>query len=342
MKKLFLSLVITLAAATLWAKQEEFKRKINKDFAVSANASLSISNKYGNVNIIEGNEGKIVFKIEITGKGKNAEIAKQYAENVTVDFNASDSRVTAQTNIPSMKCSNCGITVNYAVIVPRSVSMNFDLKYGNLTLNNTPKPLAVSIKYGNINANEISDAKIDINYGNVKLSKCKKLLLNSAYGNFSSDYTGDVTVDMKYGNFDSDYIENATVDIKYGNFKTATAKSVKIESRYTNVRVNYLENSIVANLSYGELKINDIATGFSNITATGKYTNFILGLNDKHNFKAELSTSYGNIMSSGIKFNNNKEIASESKHELTGIAGTSSNPKAEVKISASYGNISFN
>ena len=325
MKKLLLSLFITLAAATLWAKQAEFKREINKNFAVSANASLSITNKYGNVNIIESDEGKIVFTIEITGKGKTAEIAKQYAEIISVDFKTANNNVSAKTNIPGMKCSNCGISVNYVVMVPRSVTMNFDLRYGNLTLNDTPKPLKVSIKYGTLNANEISDATIDTQYGNVKINKCSELLLKSSYSN--SDFNS---------------IGNANINAKYGNFKIDKCKDITINTQYSNIHIKNLENSIISDNTYGDLKIDNISTNFSKIAANGKFTNFFLGLNDKHNFKTELSTSFGKINLSKIKISIDKQIKETTKQEIMGVAGTLSNPKAEVKVSTSYGNINFN
>ena len=324
MKKLLLSLIITLAATTIWAKQEKFTREINKDFSVSANAFLQITNKYGNVNIIEGNEGKIVFKIEIKGKGSTEEIAKQYAEKVNIDFSASNNRVTATTHIPNMNCSNCGVTVDYVVSVPRSTTMDFDLKYGNLNMNDTPKPLTVSIKYGNINAKAIADANIDIKYGNVDFTTCKDLKLNAAYGNFESNE-----------------IDNAKIDIKYGNVNVDKIKDLAVNSQYSNVNTKNLENSFMGAITYGRVIIDNISTNFSKITATGKYTTFTLGLNDKHNFKTELSTYYGNIKRSNLKFNITKHIEDEEEQEFVAVAGTSSNPKAEVKVSTSYGNITF-
>ena len=358
MKKLLLSLIITLAATTIWAKQEKFTREINKDFSVSADAFLQITNKYGNVNIIEGNEGKIVFKIEITGKGDTDEIAKQYAEQVNIDFSASNNRVTATTRIPNMNCSNCGISVHYVVSVPRSTTMDFDLKYGNLNMNDTPKPLTVLIKYGNINAKTIADAAIDIKYGNVDFTKCKDLKLNAGYGNFKSNEISKATIDIKYGNvtfatckdlklnagygnLTADEIGNVAIDIKYGKVDIGSIKNLAINSKYTNFNIKNLENSFIASeITYGKVIIDNISTDFSKITATGKYTDFSLGLNNKHNFKAELSAYYGNINCQKISFNAN--VTGESKlRQLTGVAGASSNPKAEVKISTTYANITF-
>jgi hypothetical protein len=429
MKKTLLTLIFVCSAAILFAQQHEYKREINKDFSVRTDSKLSISNIYGNVNIVEGSENKIVFKIEIKGTGKNAEIAKNYAEGVNVDFKFNNNHVSAKTNLPNnIRCENCGISIDYAVVVPRSATMDFDIRYGDLTLNNTSKPLTVEILYGDIKANIIADANInarygdiefekcnnlnaillygdltattiskaviDTKYGNVKFSACGDTKITSLYGNIKADITENTTIDVKYANveigkcgdlkfnslyadFKSNSVSDANIDIGYANVEIGTCKnlllkslytkfklgeilSIKADSRYddfniktindftietiyTDIIIDKLNNSFIASdFKYGDLTIKNIANNFSKIiTDNGLYSTFKLGLNEQHNFKANISGGdYGYIDAGKIKFNNvtvNKE-----KNTIVGTVGKSENPKAEVKISANYGNIVLN
>ncbi|MDR1984032.1 MAG: DUF4097 domain-containing protein [Prevotellaceae bacterium] len=254
MKKTLFTLILVFSATILFAKQEEYKREINKEFTVSANAYLTIANIYGNVNIIEGNEGKIVFKIEITGTGKNEATAKEYAEGVDINFTASGNNVSAKTKIPNMKCNNCGITVNYVVIVPASTTMDFDLKYGDLSLGNTPKPLNVTSMYGNVKANTISDATIDIKYGDVKLDKCGNLKVKSMYGDFKSGIIKDAVVNTHYGKFEFDEGQDIKIISLYSDVKGNTMNDLTLNIQYANTTIGKCDNMSINSL-YGDIKV---------------------------------------------------------------------------------------
>ncbi|MDR1552192.1 MAG: hypothetical protein LBS69_01855 [Prevotellaceae bacterium] len=427
MKKTLLTLILVFAAAILFAQKAEYKREISKDFSVQTDAKLSIHNIYGNVNIVEGNEGKIAFKIEITCKGENSEIARSCAEGISVDFTSSNNQVSAKTKFPQIKYVNINMQVNYTVVVPRSATMDFNIKYGNLTLKDTPKPLTVDISYGGIKANIISNANIKSQYGNVKLEKCNELTANLSYSDFNvtamskanidtkygdivfgtcgdikinslySDIKADVTantvIDVKYAgvaigkckdvkfnslyaDFKSNSVSDANIDIQYADveigvckdlllktrytdFKFGEISSIKADSQYddfkiktindftittlyTDITIDKLNNSFAASkFLYGSLTITNIDKGFSKIKIdNGMYSNFKLGLNEQHNFKANLNAGeYGDINSGKITLSN--VTLSKKSNAIVGTAGKSDNPKAEVSISANYGDIIF-
>ncbi|MDR2293283.1 MAG: hypothetical protein LBE11_07405 [Prevotellaceae bacterium] len=428
MKKTLLTLIFVFATAILFAQKEEYRREINKDFSVEANAKLSISNIYGNVNIVEGSENRIVFKIEIKGKGKNAKTVKEYAEDVNVDFTSNNNHVLATTKFPKMKCENCGISVDYVVVVPRSATMNFDIKYGNLVINNTPKPLSVEILYGNFKANTVEDVYISAKYGDVKFEKCNNLtatllygdltattiskaIIDTKYGNINFSACGDTKITSLYSDINADVTANTIVDVKYAKvaigkcnkltfkslyadfksnsvadaninigyadveigtckdlllkslytkFKLGEISSIKADSKYdeftvktindfaittalyTDIIIDRLNNSFTASsFTYCDLIITNIDKDFSKITANnGLYSDFKLGLTEQHNFKANISGGDdGDINTGKIKFNN--VTVSKNKNTIVGTAGKSDNPKAEVKISANYGDIVF-
>ncbi|MDR1199671.1 MAG: hypothetical protein LBK94_11800 [Prevotellaceae bacterium] len=359
MKKTLLTLIFVFLAIILFAKREEYRREINREFNVSANSQLSISNIYGNVNIIEGNEGKIVFKIEIKGEGKNAETAKEYAEGVNVDFTSNSNHVSAKTSLPKISCSNCGISIDYVVVVPRSATMDFNLKYGNLTLNDTPKPLTIAIMYGNVKANILENAKLDAKYGDVKFEKCDKLNLAIKYGDLNATSINQADIDIAYGKIilgkckdlllksrytklQFEEIASIKADSQYDKFTVKTVNEFTIATNYTTIAIDRLNGSFTANrFGYGNLTITDIANDFSKITIdNGAYSSIRLGLTEQHNAKANISAGkYGSIRSGKIKLNN--VVLSDAKNSLVGNIGKSENPKSEVTISANYGNIYF-
>ncbi|NJN49934.1 MAG: hypothetical protein HC798_00700 [Polaribacter sp.] len=78
-------------------KKHEKNRTIKKEFTVSKNAKLAVSNKYGDLNITTWNQNKIEITIQITIKGDDLDNVEQRLENIDVIFEANQNYVSAKT-----------------------------------------------------------------------------------------------------------------------------------------------------------------------------------------------------------------------------------------------------
>jgi hypothetical protein len=315
MKKTLLTLIFVLSTVILFAQKEEYKREINKEFSVKENSKLSISNTFGNVNIIESNEGKIVFKIEITTKHKNAETAREYAERINVDFTSKDNRVSAKTVFSEKKYTNASITVNYVVMVPSSTTMDFNIEFGDLVLHDTPKPLNVDIQHGDIKAHNIADANINTQYGNVKFEKCKKLNLTAAYSdleattmeeaNIDTQYgevifgkCGDAKIVSRYSDIKADVTANTIIDINYADVSIDKCNNLIFKSRYADLKSIEVLNAII-DIQYADVEIGKC----KDLDLVSRYADFQIG--ESNSVKAD--SQYGDFK---IKSVNDFAIAS--------------------------------
>lgn len=323
MKKIILALLLpVLTVAFAKAAEKEHKREISKEFSVNTSPNLEINNKYGNIRIIEGKENKISFKIEIIGKGKTEQLAKEYAETVSIDFSQNGNKVSAETKLQSLNCNNCGRSIHYTVIAPKSTIMDLENKYGNIYLDDVVTPLDVELKYGDLHAGTLADTDLDIKYGKATIKSCTKLDLDS-----------------KYSGLTIDRVETLKVDSKYDNLDIGTVSDLNITTGYTDVKIKKLNRRFVSNdLKYCKLNISEVATNFSEIKIDAAYSGLNVGLTKNHNFKAVLHTRYGNIKANNITFNN---VTLKKEDAIVATAGSSSNPSALVEISASYGDIVF-
>ncbi|GHU65076.1 hypothetical protein FACS1894160_0390 [Bacteroidia bacterium] len=304
--------------------QEEFKLEITKDFSVGSDPNLHIVNKYGNIRIVEGQEKKITFQIEITGKGKTRELAKSYAESVSIDFSANGNLVSAMTNLSSINCNNCGRTINYVVVAPKSVTLNLENKYGGINLDNVIKPLTIDLQYGSIDANSLITAKIDLKYGQVAIQVCEQLNLV-----------------CKYSQVNLGKMKTLKIDSKYDNIWVESVSDFRLETGYTNVKIGKLQKSFVCNeLKYGKFSISEVAPDFSQIKIDAAYTNVKISLDSNFSFRANLSTKYGEIHAEKLTFNK-VSLSKDKNTTFSGIVGKDSNPSATVDISVSYGDIDF-
>jgi hypothetical protein len=299
---------------------KEYKREISKKFAVSSLPTLSISNEFGNIRIIEGDVPGIIFKIAITGKGENEEDARKYAESVDVEFKQNDNNISAQTVFKKIQCRNCGRNVDYEVTVPKDTKQTLKNKFGHINVNNTGKPLDVSLEFGNLYANEISEADLSIQHGGATINKCENMKIKSSFSKYKLGEIGFLTGSISYDGFDIE--ELGGTDVK---------------SDFSSINIEKLNDSFsTSKFTYGSLKIGAVDDNFSNIKVAASFSKVKIALTGKHNFKTTLYSDFGSIKTGDIVF---YEKTLDKKGIVIGVVGKMKDPPATVDISNEFGNI---
>jgi hypothetical protein len=300
----------------------EYEKEIIKEFQVSSSSVLSINNMYGNIEIIEGGNNKIVFNIKVIGKGKDADAAKEYAESVAVDFRQNGNNISANTLFRNIKCDNCGRQVFYEVIVPKNAKLILENKYGDISMNNTDALVDVNLQFGKLSANELSEANLVVKNGGATVNKCGSLKINSSFSNYNLGI-----------------IETMTGIILHDRFLIGTIGSGDLESDFTNIDIDNLNKSLISEkFSYGSLKVGHVADNFSEIKMKANFASVQIAFTEKHNFKALLSNSFGIIKTGSVIF---YEKSEDKNDVVNGIVGKLKEPTSIVEISNSHGKIVF-
>ncbi len=346
-KTFVLTTILFLLSVSTWAI-EEVKRTISKEFSVSANDEIIVINKYGNLTISEWGKNKVSFTVEITGRGEKAQVAQELADRVSVNFNKNGKKISAETIFQekNFNCNNCGTSVNYTINVPTDVYLNLTNKYGNIALNRTDRSFLCNLKYGNLTANQLSGESntIAVKYGNVSLEETRELDLEIKYGNLTLGKVETLKFTSGYSNSKIGSVDKLELTSKYDNFKIKNLDRLKMTIGYSNFEIGELKESfIVSDMRYGNLKINKIDTDFDEINIEASYTPIRLGITPQHNFQVKLYNRYGNIKTNGLTFHNVKLEDENDRFtkNITGIAGSSSSPKAKITISNRYADIIF-
>jgi hypothetical protein len=310
-------------AKTLSGKTEslsEHKREISRTFTVSDMPRLFIKNEFGNIRIIEGSENVIRIKIVVTGKGENKKQAQEASESVDVKFNQNNNQVSATTSVRKINCENCGRNVDYEITAPANTGYVLDNKFGDIRMNNANGPAKVNVEYGDFYANVLSEINLSIRHGNPIVNKCRKMQLKSGYskGKFGEieSLTGEVT--------------RASIDLDKGG-------NVELKSGFSDVEIRHLTESFHAKgFTYGSLTIDKVDERFSEIIVDATFAKVKIALNENHQFKASLYSSFGSIDTGNIVF---RDKTPDKKDVFIGTAGKTEAPSAVVTISNSCGSI---
>jgi hypothetical protein len=298
----------------------EHKREIRKEFTAGPSALLSIHNEFGSIQILEGTDDRITFKITVTGKGNNREEAKKYAESVAVDFTSKGGEVAAKTVFEKINCNNCGRSVDYEVYVPKNTGLTLENRFGDIKMNDTSEPVKVKLQFGKLYANEIADAELNIQHGGATINKCKSMKLESTFSKYRFGETGTLSGRISHGGIDVEELGRGD-----------------LESDFSSLSIEKLINSLnVKKISHGSLKIAGVDDHFSAISVEANFSKVQVALTKNHNFKATLYTSFGSVKTGNIVF---YEKTLDKKEVVVGTAGHLKDPSATVNISNTHGSI---
>jgi len=351
--KLFL--LFLLIPLTIFATEKKGKytknKTIAKEFKVTKDATLNVSNKYGNIDIVTWNENNIEVVVKITTNGDDEDKVKKRLEEVTVEFDANSKYVSAKTMIEKSSASwnwwgnknNVNMEINYQIKMPITNHVNLSNDYGSINLNKLEGKATINCDYGKLNIGELLNASnsINIDYtNNSTISFMRNGNINADYSTLKIDKAGKIELNADYSHVSFGSVDRLNYSCDYGSLKIENAENMNGTSDYMNLNIGKLLVSGVFNLDYGSLKIEELGQRLKELNIQSSYTHIKLGLHPNAAFDITATLSYSGFKH-GDRFTFNKEIEKPTSKYYEGYYN-SPNSGSKIFIKSSYGSISFN
>lgn len=326
------------------------EKTITKEYNVNSDALLKVSNSYGNLNIISWNDNRILIEVHIKTSGNNEEKVVKKLEDITVDFEATSSMVSAKTNFNKNKSSwgwnwgnnNVNMQVNYTIKLPVKNSVHLNNDYGNIILDRIDGHAKINCDYGRLEIGELRGRNNYLNFDYT--SKSSIGYINSGeikadYSGFTIEKAGDLKVNADYTNSTIHYMENLQYACDYGNIEVGEAQNVNGNGDYINVKLGTIHGNVDINADYGSLKIGEMAEDAGNLNISSDYTGIKIGYAPQYHFDFEIRAEYAGV-NGKEDFEINISTEKSNNRYYKGYYG-SPNSGNNVSISSEYGGISF-
>jgi len=327
------------------------EKTINKEFDVNSDALLKVKNSYGNLVLTSWDQDKVVIEVHIKTNGNNEEKVQKKLDDITVEFEASNSIVSAKTMFNKNKSSwgwnwgknnNVNMQINYTIKLPVKNSIHLSNDYGNIMLDRIDGHAKINCDYGRLEIGELRGRNNDLNFDYT--SKSTIDYMNS--GNVTADYSGftihkagDLEINADYTNAAVDKMENLEYTSDYGKLEVMEANNVNGNGDYINVKLGTVHGNVDISADYGSISIERMASDAGNINIRTDYTGIKIGYDAGYNFDFEISTEYAGVKGKDdFEINISKEKTGEKYYK--GYRGSANSGNA-VSISSEYGNISF-
>ncbi|QNJ98878.1 DUF4097 family beta strand repeat-containing protein [Constantimarinum furrinae] len=358
MKLLFNQLILILLFPALMSagnnnsKGKYTKEKtIKKEFSVNANAGLKVDNSYGNLDIVTWNENRTVIEVHIETNGDDEELVQKKLDEITVEFSANASLVSAKTlfgdkgkswSFWGKKGNNVSMKINYTIKMPITNSVDLENDYGAISLNKLEGNAKINCDYGKLIIGQLmaennylnfdytskstidymKSGKIDADYSGFRLEKVEKLELNA-------DYTNSEIIEVSDINYNSDY----------GKIEVGKAGKVVGNGDYVTHRLGTITGSLNLNSDYGSISIDRVSNGAKDVTIRSQYTGIKLGFDSSLSFDFYARVTYANLNGEDtINITKTDKDITEKTYE--GYHGTKGSG-TKFNINSSYGGITL-
>jgi len=279
-KCLFGLALLIMAGFSVQAK--ELKKEINKRFTATSSSELRIENKFGQVTLVQGNSGEVVFDIVIKVDTPDDDQSQKLLDAITVNFNNDGNKIIAVTDIDEkiskMKSSgNRKMSINYTVQVPASIALNLENNFGDVVLCSLSGPVALELNYGHLSADKLTGSPIalELNYNPANIAYLAKASLDANYaGEVEIIKAENLSVELNYGTLSLGSVDALELEANYGKatIDGATGKgSVSIEVNMGSIDLRMLSGfSLDAEFTMGDIQYPD---GMKNLVKNKKMGN---------------------------------------------------------------------
>lgn len=352
----YLFLFLFVLPAFLMAHDGHLKGKftkektIKKEYDVNSDALLKVSNSYGNLTLTSWNENRIVIEVLIRTNGNNEEKVQKKLDEITVNFEASSSMVSAKTVFNKDKgwgwnwgkSSNVNMQIDYTIKLPVKNSIHLNNDYGNITLDRIDGYAKISCDYGRLQIGELQGRNNDLSFDYTSKSFIGYInsgKISADYSGFTIERAGDLTISADYTNSTVEQMDNLQYSADYGNLEVGEVNNVQGNGDYINVALGTVHGNVDINSDYGSVKIDMMAADAGNVSLRTDYTGIKIGYSAAYNFDFEITTEYA-----GVSGKDDFEIATSKERSgdryYKGYYGQP-NSGNSVNITSDYGSIAF-
>ena len=350
-------LLLLACTSVLSANDKKFDGKhtkektIKKEFNVNSNALLKVNNSYGNLNITSWNENRVVIEVHIKTNGNNEEKVQKKLDEISVDFEASSDRVSAQTIFNNRNSgwgwswgnnNNVNMQINYTIKVPVKNNVDLNNDYGNIILDRIDGHAKISCDYGRLELGELHGRNNQLNFDYTSKSTIGYIEsgeIRADYSGFTIDKAGNLTIKADYTNASIGTIQNIEYSSDYGNMDVEELNNIDGNGDYITVDLGIVHGSIDISADYGAIKIAELAADAGDVLIRTDYTGIKIGYNSAYHFDFDITTSYAGV-SGKDDFTINVSTEKSSDKHYEGYYGSKGSGN-KITLSSDYGGISF-
>lgn len=321
------------------------EKTIKKEFQVNANAMLKVDNSYGNLYITTWDQNKTVIEVTIKTNSNNEEKAQKKLDQITVDFEASSSVVSAKTVFEKSgwnwnwgNNNNVSMEINYTIKLPVTNSVDLSNDYGSINLDRLDGKANISCDYGKLIIGDLNADGNELRFdytNNSEIHFMKSGNINADYSSYRLEDANELKISADYTQTSIGTVKKLSYSCDYGSMKVDNAGVIEGNGDYLTTKLGSISAGLNLSSDYGSIQVEEIFDG--DVLIKSDYTNIKLGLNPDYHFDFEINLSYAGLKGDDKDFDYRIQREKSSEKYYEGTRGSSG--KNSLKIISDYGSV---
>lgn len=284
-----LSLFVLLTAIS-YGQVFEKSKSLSRSFSIEKSTEIEISNKYGDINIVNWEKDSVKFDVDIKVITNKESKLNSTFDYIDVNFNATKHYVIAETSFEGQGSfwsdvkdlagtvfnSSTKTSINYTIYLPQTAVLIIENKYGNIYFTDYAGKLNISLSNGDIKAHNL------LGYSDMTLRFCNANISTLAKGKVDIGYYSEMHV--KYSK-DID-IKSRSSKIYVRNYEELKFNSIRdhiylgkgniIHGKFdfTHLETDELKTEFNVETKYGEFIVNELGDMKKGINIYAESTQF--------------------------------------------------------------------
>ena len=237
------------------------------------------------------------------------------------------------------------VRVDYKVWMPVGTEVEFENKFGDISMDNCTGKLKIELAHGDFKAQKLEDAKsVRVMYGDVNIKELEEGNVIVKFGDVNIDKAEELDLDIVSGDAEIEWVDELTLKATSADVEIEEVNTLDFSSSLGEVEVEKLNESLTGFLKYGGIDVEEVETSFQSITLNGTNTDINIDFNAQIAYSYTVQLEKGKAFSIPSQGNTlEKDNIFDEAHQYEGVFATMpiGGKPASVTVSAKASYVKF-
>jgi len=345
----------SLAAFATEKETYSDERFHTKTMAALPDATLDITNKYGDVVVNTWEKDSIKIEISLKATARKEDVLADLMNNTAFNIGGTPGYMYAETVLHSssgivkkgfqeVNLSVLGgreLEVNYTVYVPAKTRLNIDNKFGNVTLGVFEGELRLDLAHGDLRAIELNEVrKMDVKYSKITIKKVDNAVMNLEFAKLYLDEARQLEIESRGGEIEIQKVDQIRIQSKGDQVLIEEVIQLTGKHRLSDFTIQKLKGLLDLQTNFGSVSIRELDVAFTNLNLTSEMTRIEVNFTSAIQFNFNVSIhNKGEFVYSGTGAK--VDGASTIDKTTTWKGKVGQQPKAKVNIENKNASVTF-
>lgn len=286
-----LLLIITSAIAIQPINAQPAECTVLKSFAVNPNTELNISNKFGDVTLINSNVDSVTICATASVEYPDSELAGKSLTLISLDVSLSNNTITCVTAFNEKFFSSQfskgrkSFNVNYIIKTPHYINVTINNSFGNVKIEELSGRADITVAHGSFNSmsltrgNEKPVNRIVLKHSKASIGYANWMGMELYHSpQIEIGIMQAISLVSEFSVVKIDSVNSLVINSKSDNYLVRNLARGVIEAALSTIEISSLTDILRVDAAISTIKVGRVEEGFGEVNLSGNSSVFIIGI----------------------------------------------------------------